>query len=116
MNCSMGLKGNKYKTVAQFGITVCIFLFWIYKIHLGIHNDEVMFVELGDMLLKGQILLKDLWTVFQFNAIFIAPWEYLFYAITGSLDGVIVFLRYVFVIIQMTIALWLYTSVKKIFS
>ena len=80
-------------------------VFLIWKAPYGyIFNDEPFMITLGHRLLKGDKLFVDEWSLAQTTGFVYAPFIRLFTALTGSMEGIVLFLRYVYV------AWWLFTG------
>lgn len=78
----------------------------LYKLHLGLPMDEVGNIATADMFLRGAQPLKDNWFALQFNAIFIMPFEMIYKGLTGSTEGIVLYFRILFIIIQSIFAVF----------
>lgn len=95
------------------GICILLFAWAVYKVRLGLCADELLFVNIGDRIARGGWFFKDTWTVFQFTSLVTAPFLSLWRVISGSAEGEILFLRYVYLLIQAVIAVYSYFVLRR---
>lgn len=93
-------------------LIICNIYMCAYKLHLGTYFDEVTYVATGDMFRRGAIFLKDNWYILQFIAVFMTPIVRCYEAVNGSLEGVVFFVRVVFILIQSLVAFLSYLEFK----
>jgi hypothetical protein len=74
-------------------VTAAVVSFNFFRLHFGLGGaDEAYYYLTAYRLSTGSRLLVDIWE-HQFSALFTAPLVYAFHIVSGSLDGVILFLR-----------------------
>lgn len=87
----------------------------IKTILLSIDIDESYAITLGYRLAQGDRLFCDMWEIHQTSALLYAPLIWLFYHVTGTMDGIVIFLRTVGALLHLCLSLWVYRSVKRAF-
>ncbi len=92
-----------------WGIVV-VYSFW--KATIGMMTDELFQIQFIDLMSEGRTFVKESWGVVQFSTIISIPLYRLYEMITGSHDGIILFLRIVSLIIQFLISLFLYKTFR----
>ncbi|MCI8744492.1 MAG: hypothetical protein HFI25_02290 [Lachnospiraceae bacterium] len=89
--------------------TACLFLIgltFIWRAFYGVnYNDEMYYADSLYRLFQGDVYLVHDWQLHLMSCIPAYPFYALFRLITGSNDGVILFLRILYVIFQLTVAL-----------
>ncbi len=85
----------------------------VIKIIVGFEMDEGFIIALGMRIVNGEHWFKDMWEIYQTSSVFIAPFLYVYKSATGSLDGVVIFLRIVSTLIQVLVACFVYRSLIK---
>ena len=75
-------------------LSIVIFAFSLFRIHIGMHSDEAHFVAVGDMISRGNSLFKEIWYYQQMSGVVSAPIIYLYGSINGSREGVLLFIRF----------------------
>ena len=79
-------------------VTAIVVSFNFFRLHFGLGGaDEAYYYLTAYRLSTGSRLLVDIWE-HQFSALFTAPLVYAFHIVSGSLDGVILFLREVYLL------------------
>ena len=101
---------GKYKKYILILITIIISC---YKIHLGMHSDEVYLISLGDMIARKNNLFYDCWSSLQTTAVFTAPFIRLFVTLFHTTDGILLFFRSLSLIVKLGIVLFFYFSFRK---
>ncbi|MCR5576483.1 MAG: glycosyltransferase family 39 protein [Oscillospiraceae bacterium] len=89
-------------------------LFTIWKIRLGLYHDEVQLINLGKLLVEGDSFVQ--FTGMGMSHYLLWPLMALFHRVVGSYDGVFLFLRYWFVLFQLAVSLYTYTTLKLFWS
>ena len=93
-----------------------IILFAIYKTQFGYHFDEIFLIDLGDVILKGTKPISENWIHLQLGGYILLPFYALFKLIFRSYDGIIIFFRLLYVIINIGVSIYIYHTLKKHFS
>ena len=92
----------------------CLLFYTVYFLYLaprGIHNvDESYYLTVPHRLLFGDRLIVDDWHVSQLSSIFQYPFFFLYSRVTGGTDGIILYFRYVYIVIQLLFCIWLYCN------
>lgn len=87
-----------------------------FRLHFGLGGaDEAYYYLTAYRLSSGSKLLVDVWE-HQFSALFTAPLVYVFQVVTGSLDGVILFLREAYLIFTIILLLSLRKRIELLTS
>lgn len=86
--------------------TACLFLIgltFIWRAFYGVnYNDEMYYADSLYRLFQGDVYLVHDWQLHLMSCIPVYPFYALFRLITGSNDGVILFLRILYVVFQLT--------------
>ena len=83
---------------------------------MGVHPNEMHTIAVGDMFSRGNTYFKETWFYLQMSTVFNAPLIYLFRLVTGSLDGIVYFIRVVTIFIQALCTAYFYNTFSKVFS
>ncbi len=67
---------------------------------------------MGDRLLQGDTLFGTMWEPHQTSRFLCAVFMRIFVALTGSLTGVVVFLRFCATLLHFGLAIWIYRVLK----
>ena len=86
----------------------------IWKIHLGLFHDEVQVINLGKLLVEGDSFVH--FTGMGMSHYLLWPLMAAFHRIVGSYEGVFLYLRYWYVLIQLLISIYTYTTIKLFWS
>lgn len=93
---------------------VCIVCGFLYMVRTGMGvPDESFYVTIPHRLLQGDRLIIDDWHVSQFSSFMQYLPVKLYYEYHGSLDGVILFLRYLYVVFQALTLAVIYPFFRK---
>ncbi len=102
------------KTMRYLMMMAVLVLYTIWKIHLGLFHDEVQLVNLGKLLADGDGFVHFVGVGMSHYALY--PLMALYHRIVGSYDGVFLYLRYWFVLIQAVLSIYVYTTLKLFWS
>lgn len=89
---------------------------YIIKIHFGLHWDESLSIAVGDMVTKGNHFISENWSTLQFTGLFLYPFVRIFHLFSSSTDGMILYFRYLFILLQILVSLYTYFTIKRTFS
>lgn len=89
-------------------------LLLIWRSRLGLFHDEVQLINLGKLLADGDSFVQ--FTGMGMSHYLIWPLMALFHRLAGSYDGVFLYLRYWFVLIQLLISIYTYTTCRLFWS
>ena len=109
---------KKYKGILwwQAVLLLAAFVTAICKIYIGMDHDESYIVVMGIRLLNGDRMFDTMWDLHMTSAWPAWIGTEVFYRITGSLEGLVVFLRILSVILQFAVAYIVYRILKKYFA
>ena len=108
------MKSNKiFKQYIQIIISFLLLIFAIYKARIGIHSDEIHSIAVGDMISRGNLMFKDCWFYLQLSAVLNAPLTWIFRYLSGSNDGLILYLRIISIFVQASISFFFYKTFKN---
>lgn len=111
------LKNRKagIRTLLCVGVLAVFFLFLTLRVPYGYDwTDEQYFSEVAYRLLQGDRPLVDTWEVHQFSSMISAPILGVYrLANNGSMDGSILFMRYVYITIQFAVSLAAFGILRK---
>lgn len=93
-------------------VVLSIVVYSVFKIRFGLNTDEIGTVGEGITLFKGTALINENWSYLQSSGLFTAPFAALYSWITGGLEGWLLFMRYIYLIIQLLISVAIYNSLK----
>ncbi|MDO4484312.1 MAG: acyltransferase [Clostridia bacterium] len=105
---------NLSHAVFVFGFLLAM-VFCIWKLPYGFGgNDESLYVTLPARLLSGAKLFADEWNLGQFYAVELMPFVWLFKTITGSSEGIMLAMRWVYLALHTACVLFVYSRLKKV--
>lgn len=79
-------------------------------------TDEVFNLGQSFRTIQGNVFLVENWDYFQTGDSFLTPFLYVFYKITGSTEGIVLFSRIVFIVLQVLLSVFLYKILSSIFE
>ena len=95
-------------------VLVIAALFMLNRAKYGyIYNDEPFILTLSHRLIKGDAFLYDEWQPTQLTGFLNYPWMILFTATHNNTDGMILFFRYVYVILNFVSLLFVYLRLSN---
>ena len=100
---------NPKKQIVWLFILAASF-FWLWRIHLGLFHDEVQIINYGKLLVDGDSFIQFAGVGLSHYLLY--PLMYVYHAAVGSYDGVVLFLRVWFVIGQMLVSTYMYTTCR----
>lgn len=89
-----------------------IFAFWKCFYGFG-GNDEPFYLTIPHRLSLGDSFISDEWHLSQLSGFLTLPFTWLYTAITGSTDGIILSARYAYIIFHAIISIVIYTRLRK---
>ena len=108
---------KKEKTVqnivfAMLMIAAAVFLFW--KCRYGFANkDESLYLAIPYRLWQGDGLIVDEWNLSAFSSFLLMPFMYIYMAIVGTTEGILLNFRYIFTAVQGLCAVFMYFKLKR---
>ena len=111
MNILEKKKISWWQTVLLAGTVLAAFL----KIYIGMDNDESYIVTMGVRLLNGDRIFKEMWELHMTSAWPAGICAWVWVRLTGSFDGIVIFMRWVSTIAQFGTAIFVYAVIKKYF-
>ena len=98
-----------------FGAILTVLLFLLWKCLYGIANvDESFYLTVPYRLIQGDGLFVDEWNLSQMSGLLTMPIVWLYMTLTGGVDGLVLFVRYVFVFAQVAAACFVYFRFRSI--
>ncbi len=102
-------------------ITVLLFVLFgvlsavgIWKtIYFSADIDESYALTMAARIASGECMMYELWELHQMSAVLYAPFVMLFKAMTGSLEGALIFMRICGLVIQALVSIFFYRTVRK---
>lgn len=119
MNGSASLAKKRQKNIRAYDVfffcAFCLLIAgYLYMVRTGLGvPDESFYVTIPHRLMQGDRLILDDWHVSQFSSFMQYPFVKLFYDRAGSLDGVILYLRYLYVVFQAVTLAVMYPFFRK---
>lgn len=96
-----------------FCVLCCLFaLFMLFKIRFGLHYDEGYLVDLGKLKIDRIHSITQCWDVLQMSGWIVYPLLLLYRTVTGGYEGSILFIRVIYILIHLLIAIYVYTTVR----
>ena len=98
-------------------VMVIIFVFICMRSFFGFDWSDEAFYPTGPYgLLVGKELFKDYWSVSQFGYVITLPFIFLYRIIFGDMDGVMLFLRMIYNLFNLIIAIYTFNVFKRVAS
>ena len=95
-------------------VLVIAALFMLNRAKYGyIYNDEPFILTLSHRLIKGDVFLYDEWQPTQLTGFLNYPWMILFMATHNNTDGMILFFRYIYVVLNFVSLLFVYLRLSN---
>ena len=99
-------------TFALLMILAAVFLFW--KCRYGFANkDESLYLAIPYRLWQGDGLIVDEWNLSAFSSFLLMPFMYIYMAIVGTTEGILLNFRYIFTAVQGLCAVFMYFKLKR---
>lgn len=76
-------------------------------------SDELHMIATSLRLVKGDSLFRDVWEATQLNAVLLYPFVDFFVNITGGTEGIVLFLRYVHLVLKSIICIYAFYRFSK---
>ena len=93
-------------------ILAAVFLFW--KCRYGFANkDESLYLVIPYRLWQGDGLFVNEWNLSAFSSFLLMPFMYIYMAIVGTTEGILLNFRYIFTAVQGLCAVFIYFKLKK---
>ena len=106
---------NKYLPILIIN-AVLILLVILRTFFCIIITDEVFNIGQALRTIRGNTFLVENWDYFQTGDSFLIPFIYVFCKITGSTEGIVLFSRLVFVVLQSLLSVFLYKILSRFFD
>ena len=111
------IKTSKNKYLPILIINAVLILAVIFRAFLCISvMDEVFNIGQALRSLQGNTFLVENWDYFQTGDSFLIPFIFVFTRITGSTEGIVLFSRIVFIVLQLLLATFLYKILSRFFD
>ncbi len=105
---------NKKMTFVSLGFALFVVFVLIYKAVYSIPRlaDESFYTTIPHRVLRGDSLLIDEWFPSQFSSFIQYPFVWLYIKIAGSTNGIVLFMRFVFIAFQMLTGFIIYFKLR----
>ena len=107
INISVQGKNKKY-SYALSAVFIAAFLLCLWRCSYGFSDDEPFYFTIPLRIIQGDSFISDEWHLSQFSSFFLVPYVYIFRALTGGTEGILVTARYIYVIIHFSAALFVW--------
>ncbi len=113
-NSSLQKRGIDRRDIAAFVLIACVAaLYFIVASNSVSFDDEGLYYSIPHRFILGDRMISDEWYVVQFTSLFqYIPFR-IFYAVTGSTEGVILFFRFVHVVFKIAFGAALYLLLRR---
>ena len=106
---------KKYLPIFIFNAVLAVLV--IVRAFLCIHvTDEIFNIGQAFRTIQGNVFLVENWDYFQTGDSFLTPFLFVFYKITGSTDGIVLFSRIVFIVLQIMLSVLMYKILSRSFE
>lgn len=110
----MTKRNERIEKMVAVGVLVIAALFMLNRAKYGyIYNDEPFILTLSHRLIKGDVFLYDEWQPTQLTGFLNYPWMILFTATHNNTDGMILFFRYIYVVLNLASLLFVYLRLSN---
>lgn len=107
-------RNERIEKMVSVGVLVIAALFMLNRAKYGyIYNDEPFILTLSHRLIKGDVFLYDEWQPTQLTGFLNYPWMILFTATHNNTDGMILFFRYIYVVLNFVSLLFVYLRLSN---
>lgn len=107
-------RNERIEKMVAVGALVIAALFMLNRAKYGyIYNDEPFILTLSHRLIKGDVFLYDEWQPTQLTGFLNYPWMILFTATHNNTDGMILFFRYIYVVLNFVSLLFVYLRLSN---
>lgn len=107
-------RNERIEKMVAVGVLVIAALFMLNRAKYGyIYNDEPFILTLSHRLIKGDVFLYDEWQPTQLTGFLNYPWMILFTATHNNTDGMILFFRYIYVVLNFVSLLFVYLRLSN---
>ena len=98
-------------------INAVLILLVIFRAFLCVSiMDEPFNIGQAFRTIQGNVYLVENWDYFQTGDSFLTPFLFVFYKITGSTEGIILFARIVFIVLQVILAVFVFRILSRFFD
>lgn len=117
MSDSNAIRNDKNKYLPILIINAVLILLVLFRAFLCISvMDEVFNIGQALRTIQGNTFLVENWDYFQTGDSFLIPFIFVFRKITGSTDGIVLFSRIVFLVLQILISTFMYKILSRFFD
>lgn len=114
-NKTRKMNGKIASTMFKLGILLLCLLGAIKMIFFGLVVDEEYAVTMAYRMVSGDIMLLDMWEPHQTSGFVCAFFIRLYLMMVGTTDYLVVYLRVVGVLLQLSVSLFVYGTVRKFY-
>ena len=113
----LNARNNSKRIIPIFIFNAVLVVLAIFRAILCITvTDEVFNLGQSFRTIQGNVFLVENWDYFQTGDSFLTPFLYVFYKITGSTEGIVLFSRIVFIVLQVLLSVFLYKILSRFFE
>ena len=112
---TIGNRKNKYLPILIVNAVLIILVLFRAFLCISV-MDEVFNIGQALRTLQGNTFLVENWDYFQTGDSFLIPFIYVFCRITGSTEGIILFSRIVFIVLQALLSVFMYKILSQFFE
>ena len=114
MNKKFGKKENLIQNAVFALLMAATAVFLVWKCKFGFANmDESLYVAIPYRFWQGDGMFINEWNLSSFSSILFMPLMYIYMAITGTTEGILLNFRYIYVAVQAIVAVYLYFRLKR---
>lgn len=107
-------RNERIGKMVAVGLLIIAALFMLNRAKYGyIYNDEPFILTLSHRLINGDVFLYDEWQPTQLTGFLNYPWMILFTATHNNTDGMILFFRYIYVVLNFASLLFVYLRLSN---
>ena len=107
-------KKIKYYDVLAAVVCVAVFAFFFVRVRYGINRvDESFYLAVAQRFARGDRPLVDEWQLSQISDLFLMPFYRFFTAVTGGTEGIILFMRQMFLLFDLLFYWVLYGKLRS---
>lgn len=108
------MKKDKLFSAVLFIILFILSAIGIWKtVYISADIDESYALTMAVRIMRGDKMFITMWEPHQMSAVLYTPFVWLYKSISGSLTGVLVFMRWVGIVVQLLISICVYRCLHK---
>ncbi len=93
---------------------IALAILYCYYVRIGFPiSDESYYFTMPHRVILGEKLFSDEWHIIQMTSFILYLPLKVFYSVVGSMDGVVLYFRYLYVVIKMIFFIYIYVSLRR---